>query len=90
MAERTQYVRDKRWPFQEIQGLTVIVVPARRELHELDAGATVLWRRLASPCDAADLAEALMDEFEVEAEEAERDARGFLETLEAKGLVLRT
>ena len=90
MAERTRYVRDTRWPFQEIQGLTVVVVPARRELHELDGGATILWRRLATPCDAALLAEALMEEYEVGAEEAERDARGFLEVLEAKGLVVRT
>ncbi len=89
MAERTRYVRDARWPFQEIQGLTVVVVPARRELHELDEAATILWRRLAEPCDAAGLAAALMEEYEVESGEAERDARGFLETMEAKGLVVK-
>jgi hypothetical protein len=89
MAEHSRWIRDRRWPFQEIQGITVVVVPARRELHELDEAATVLWRRLATAADADDLAAALQEEFEVGAGEAVRDAREFLSELEGKGLVVR-
>jgi hypothetical protein len=84
-----KWVRDPRWPFQEIQGITVVVVPARRELHELDEAAGLIWKHLAAPCDAAGLAGMLCEEYDVTPETAERDVAHFLETLEEKGLVVR-
>ena len=89
MAESRLYKRDVRLPFQEIQGQAVVVVPARRELHELDEVATFLWAQLAKERSVADLVAALWGEFEVEAGTAETDVREFLSDLEAKGLVLR-
>jgi Tfp pilus assembly protein PilO len=89
MAESRLYKRDVRLPFQEIQGQAVVVVPARRELHELDEVATFLWAQLAKERSVADLVAALCGEFEVEAGAAETDVREFLSGLEAKGLVLR-
>jgi hypothetical protein len=89
MSERARWKRDGRWPFQEIQGRTVIVVPPRRELHELDETATFLWRALERPCDAEALGVALAEEFDVDRAEAERDAAEFLASLEGKGLLVR-
>jgi len=89
MAESPRFKRDVRLPFQEIQGQAVVVVPSRRELHELDEVATFLWAQLSKERSVADLVAALCYEFEVEAGAAESDVREFLSGLEAKGLVLR-
>jgi len=87
MSDR--FRRDTTLPFQEIQGQAVIVVPARRELHELDEAASFLWRQLAAARSVPDLVAALCGEFEVEADAAESDVRDFLKELEGKGLVVR-
>jgi hypothetical protein len=89
MAESPRYRRDTRLPFQEIQGQAVVVVPARRELHEFDEVGTFLWAQLARERSVPDLVEALCGEFEVEAETATADVREFLKELEGKGLVVR-
>lgn len=81
--------RDGAVPYQEIDGRAVIVVPARREMHELDEVATLLWRELAAPRTCAALAEAVVDAFEVDAARAEADVRAFVASLEEKGLVVR-
>jgi len=86
MRPERRYRRDDTLPCQEIQGEAVIVCPARRELHQLDPTATFLWNRLDRPRTAAELAEALCEEFEVTPEQAERDVRAFLADLERKGL----
>ena len=82
--------RDVRLPFQEIQGQAVVVVPARRELHEFDETATFLWAELAKDRTVAQLVESLCDAFEVEAGVAESDVREFLGGLEERGLVVRS
>jgi hypothetical protein len=84
-----QYQRDSRLPFQEIQGQAVVVVPARRELHELDETATFLWSQLARARSLEELVAALCEEFEVDPVVAESDVKEFLQHLEEKGLVLR-
>jgi Tfp pilus assembly protein PilO len=89
MAESNRFKRDVRLPFQEIQGQAVVVVPSRRELHELDEVATFLWAQLARERSVDDLVTALCGEFEVEAGVAESDVREFLAGLEGKGLVQR-
>lgn len=89
MPEDIRYRRDGQLPFQEIQGQAVIVVPARRELHELDETATFLWSTLARDRSVAELVEALCGEFEVDAAVAEKDVREFLALLQEKGLVQR-
>ena len=89
MPEEVRWRRDVRLPFQEIQGQAVVVVPARRELHELDETATFLWSALAKDRSVADLVGALCEEFEVDPATAESDVREFLSSLEKKGLVVR-
>jgi len=83
------YQRDPRLPFQVLQGQAVIVVPARRELHELDETATFLWSELSRARSLPDLVAALCAEFEVEPGVAEADVGEFLRDLEGKGLVVR-
>jgi hypothetical protein len=90
MADEPRWRRDARLPFQEIQGQAVVVVPARRELHQLDETATFLWAALAKESTVADLAAALCGEFEVDEKTAEKDVKGFLAALEEKGLVFRS
>jgi hypothetical protein len=76
-------------PFQVLDGQAVVLVPARRESHELDEAATFLWERLGEARTEGELAAALVEEFEVGEEEAARDVRGFLAELESKGLAAR-
>lgn len=89
MANEFRVKRDGRLPFQVIEGRAVIVVPTRREMHELDETATFLWAELKKSRSPAELVDALCGEFEVEPERAETDVRSFLEWLEEKGLVVR-
>jgi len=84
-----RYKRDARLPHQEVQGQAVVVAPARREVHEFDETATFLWSALSRERTVAELVEALCEEYEVDAEAAERDVREFVSMLEEKGLVVR-
>ena len=87
MAAKRKFKRDPRLPFQELDGRAVVVVPAKREMHELDEVATFLWRKLAEQRTVPELVEAVCGEFEVDAGRAGRDVRKFLKELKAKGLV---
>jgi hypothetical protein len=89
MPEDVRWRRDTRLPFQEIQGQAVVVVPASREVHQLDETATFLWSALAKDRSVADLVDALCDVFDVDAATAEGDVREFIASLEKKGLVVR-
>jgi hypothetical protein len=89
MVDLSRWRRDSRLPFQELQGQAVVVVPARREMHELDETATFLWNELAKDRSVEDLVDALCAEFEVEPARADKDVRLFLAALEEKGLGAR-
>lgn len=90
MPEAPRYRRDARLPYQEIQGRAVVIVPARREMHELDETATFLWSALAEERSVAELAQALCEDFEVDPETARKDVREFVAALEERGLVVRS
>ena len=49
MGDKKTFKRDARLPFQEVQGQAIVVVPARRELHQFDEVGTFLWRALSRP-----------------------------------------
>ena len=89
MSGESRLRRDRGLPFQELDGQVVVVVPARREMHELDEVATFLWRELGELRSEAELIESLCGEFEVERVRAEEDVRAFVSRLEEKGLVVR-
>jgi hypothetical protein len=87
MGAEARVKRDGRLPWQEIDGRAVVVVPGRRELHEMDETATFLWNALASPRSEAELVEALCEAYDVEAQAAARDVRAYVAELQAKGLL---
>ena len=90
MPDESRWKRGARIPSQELQGQAVIVVPARREMHELDEAGTLLWNALARERTVPELVDVLCAEYEVEREVAEKDVRAFLGSLEEKGLAGRT
>ena len=87
MRDSAKVRRNGQVPFQEIQGQAVIVVPARRELHQLDEVGTFLWNALRESRALDDLIEAVCEEFDVERDRAEKDVRTFVRSLEEKGLL---
>lgn len=87
-ANETRYHQDTRLPTQEISGESVIVVPAKSEMHLLDEVGTFIWLALRLPVTATDLVTKVREEFEVGPAQAERDVREFLATLLGKGLVI--
>lgn len=89
MSAEATWRREPKVPFQEIDGRAVIVVPARRELHELDEVATFLWAQLASPRTAAELVAAVCADYDVDEARAAKDVRAFLDRLDEKGLLVR-
>jgi len=90
MSEPPRYRRDGRLPSQEVQGQAVVVVPARRELHEvLEESGNFLWGQLSRERTVSELVAALCEEFDVDPAVAEPDVREFLARLEEKGLVIR-
>lgn len=88
MDTTRRYRQDSRLPYQEIEGQTVVVVPAKNELHVLDEVGTFLWTELSRFCSAEDLAQILCEEFDVGPDQAKRDVDAFLETLLGKELLI--
>lgn len=88
MPEEIRLKRDPKLPFQEIEGETVVIVPARREMHQLDPVGTFLWIALQKGRTAHELVEALCGEFEVEPVPASEDVKKFLQAAREKGLVV--
>jgi hypothetical protein len=89
MTRAPTYCRDSKLPSQEIQGRTVIVVPARSEMHQLDEVGTFVWGELKTKRSAQELARALCGEFDVDPDQAEKDVDAFLRLLGEKGLLTR-
>jgi hypothetical protein len=81
--------RDSRWPFQEIEGQVVVLVPPRREVHQLDEVGTFVWKCLEAERTLDEVVAAVCGEFDVEEERARRDVAEFLASLEEKGLLVR-
>jgi hypothetical protein len=82
-----RFRRDGRWPFQEIEGLAVVVVPERREVHQLDEVGSFVWSLLEKAKTLEELSEAVAVEFEVEPARAREDLVPFLDSLQARGLL---
>ncbi|MCB0386296.1 MAG: PqqD family protein [Bdellovibrionales bacterium] len=58
-----------------------------RRVHEFSEVASVIWQHLNSGPGFAELHRKVIEEFDVDSEEARRDLRDLLEDLRAKGLV---
>jgi len=70
-----------------------LIVPIRAKVGDLasiysfNGTGTLIWKLLETPKTVAELATAIAQEYEVEAEQAERDVAEFVGEMKAVGLV---
>jgi hypothetical protein len=65
----------------------VALDPQRGECFGFNSVATFVWQRLKEPRSFADLRDALLDEYDVDAEQCTRELKDLLDDLQTKGLV---
>jgi hypothetical protein len=73
-------------PFQTLEEETIVINPARREVHLLNETATRIWELCASPRSVDDLVAGLCEEYDVAAEDVRRAVVELLEGLRDKSL----
>ena len=73
-----------------VDGQLIILRPGTDELLRFNEVASFIWSILEKQsCDLETLVKAIVDEFEVEAEQAEADLSAFLVEMQAQGLIER-
>ena len=71
-----------------------ILVPIRQDVGELSSIYTLnevagrIWELIDGKCSVEDIAKKIIEEYEVESQEAESDVCYYLEQLENKGLII--
>ena len=70
-----------------IDGQEVVVVPATRKLQILNEVATRIWE-LCDGRTIGEIADAIVEEFEVDRPEAERDAIELVQDMHERGMVV--
>lgn len=82
-----QKSKDVSWT--KMEGLTVILdTRESRKFHEFDEVATFLWDALDRAKNSAELVKVLMDDYDVDSDQAGLDVAKFLEDLKRKKLLL--
>lgn len=77
---------------REVAG-EAVVVPSGKVSHNfqgiisLNETGALLWKQLEQGCEKKDLVQALLDEYEVDAETAEKDVNEFLKLAGDAGLI---
>jgi GeoRSP system PqqD family protein len=71
---------------RNVNGEALVVLTERRQLHRLNAVGTRVWE-ICDEQRVSEIVAAIVTEFEVEAEVAERDVCEFLENLRELGAV---
>ena len=69
-------------------GQATIVMPDRSEVNILNPIGSLVWDRMDGNRSVADLIEAVVQEYEIEPEQARRDVLEFLESLREHGMVI--
>lgn len=77
---------------REAAGETVVVPFGEEALNfqgiiSLNETGALLWKQLEQGCEKKDLVQALLDEYEVDAETAEKDVNEFLKLAGDSGLI---
>ncbi|WP_392886259.1 PqqD family protein [Eubacterium limosum] len=77
---------------REAAGETVVVPFGEEALNfqgiiSLNETGALLWKQLEQGCEKKDLVQALLDEYEVDAETAEKDVNEFLKLAGDAGLI---
>jgi len=92
MRNQQSFVRSQSVVARVVAGETVIV-PARAKvgdlasIYSLNGTASLIWKLLESPRTLAELAKAMVQEYEVEPKQAARDVAEFVDEMKAIGLV---
>ena len=74
-------------PWRNIDGNVIIVKPTEGFLYPLNSVATKIWLLSDGTKQVADIVEALVTEFDGEADQIRKDALLFLEELEKASLI---
>ena len=86
MGERFR-LRGEGLEWRGVEGeIVALDLPADRYLG-LNRSGAVLWQALVQGASAAELADRLVGEFEIDRSQAERDVRQFIAVLQAQGVL---
>ncbi|MBI4656800.1 MAG: PqqD family protein [Elusimicrobia bacterium] len=77
----------KKLAWRVIDGEAFIVDAANHTLHNLNQTGSRIWQMLEKGKNLAEIADAMIEEFEVSKKDAEKDAKEFLKALEQKKLI---
>ena len=77
---------------REVAGEAVVVPTGEATLNfqgiiSLNETGALLWKELEQGCEKKDLVQALLDDYEVDAETAEKDVNEFLKRADDAGLI---
>ncbi|MGH9494742.1 MAG: PqqD family protein [Candidatus Sulfotelmatobacter sp.] len=92
MATAETFIRSTSVVARVVGGETLIV-PVRARVGDLasiysfNGTGTLIWKLLESPRTVAELAAAVVEEFDVDLAQAESDVRGFVDEMKNAGLV---
>jgi hypothetical protein len=76
-------------PFQTIDEVTLVVNPARREVHLLNETASRVWELCAKPLTMDELLDTLGDEYDAPRDELLREVTELMDGLRDKSLLVR-
>lgn len=85
--EQVLRLREADLVYREVQGETVVLDLSGSIYFSTNEVGGVLWRALAEGATQPQLVDALLDEFEVPRERAERDVEKFVSDCAAAGLL---
>ena len=80
-------VRNNKTAWQTVEDKIIAVTPQNKRIHILSGAGAVIWQSLQEPKSIAQLVDSIRDEFEVERQQAERDAQEFVQELLNKEIV---
>jgi hypothetical protein len=83
-----QWQKNPILAWREIDGEIVIVSPSDSVLHELNETGSFIWKQLDGRRPAAEIADGLAAEYDVEPEEALRDIEALLGELASRQLLV--
>jgi hypothetical protein len=87
MAERALPRPSPDVVYQELRGEVVLVHLRTNRIYALNETGARLWQLLDEGCDRAEIKHRLAEEFDVGAEDLQREMEGLLASLADEGLV---
>jgi GeoRSP system PqqD family protein len=88
MLNLDRYVtRDPDAAWREFEDGVVIVSPTESVMHSLNALGTEVWKLADGTLTIGEIIDTVMEEYEVDREEVERDVLQFCQTLSDKGMI---